>query len=340
VALRLVQVGIGGWGLDWTANIVTKSPDWELVGAVDVNPAALARIQRYGLRADQCFTTFEEALDQVDFDAVLVTAFLAGHVPVALAALKAGKHVLVEKPFAPSVDEARTVVATADAAQRIIMVSQNYRFYPAPRAVSALVREGELGPVSAVNIDFRRYANSAAPEGHRHYALQQPLLMDMSIHHFDLMRAVLGSEPIVVDCVTWNPPWSNFREPPAGAATIRFHNDAVVSYRGSWISTGPQTPWAGEWRIECERGEITWTSRANWGVGAERVTVKPLGKRARRVELPSLEHIDRAGTLHAFAQAIRSGEEPETSGRDNIGSLALMHAAIDAATRTESIYLP
>ena len=339
MALRLLQVGIGGWGLDWARNIVTKSPDWELVGAVDVNPDALERIQAYGLAADQCFSTFEEALEDTEFDAVLITAFLAGHVPVALAALNAGKHVLVEKPFAPSVDEAREVVAAADARERIVMVSQNYRFFPAPRAVIGLIHEGTLGQPSAVNIDFRRYANAADPEGHRHYELQQPLLMDMAIHHFDLMRAVLGSEPTTVDCLAWNPLWSKFREPAAATATIRFQNDAVVSYRGSWVSPGPETAWAGEWRIECEHGEIAWTSRANFGVGADRVTVKPLGKRLRRIDLPPMEFYDRAGSLHAFAEAIRNGEEPETSGRDNINSLALMHAAVDAASSGQTIRL-
>ena len=339
MSLRLVQVGIGGWGLDWTKNIVTKSPDWELVGAVDVNPDALVRVQAFGLKPEQCFTTFEEALEGADFDAVLITAFLAGHVPVALSALRAGKHVLVEKPFAPSVDEARAVVSTADAEQRIVMVSQNYRFFPAPRKVIELLREGSLGPVSAVNIDFRRYANTAAREGHRHYGLQQPLLMDMAIHHFDLMRAVLGSEATVVDCLAWNPPWSKFDEPAAAAATIRFENEAVVSYRGSWVSPGQETAWAGEWRIECEHGEIAWTSRANFGVDADKVTVKMLGKRPRKIELPDMPFFDRAGSLHAFAEAVRTNQEPETSGRDNINSLALMHAAVDASLRDETITL-
>jgi hypothetical protein len=57
-----------------------------------------------------------------------------------------------------------------------------------------------------------------------------------------------------------------------------------------------------------------------------------LGKPARRVELPELPAIDQAGSLKAFAQAIHSGQEPESSGSANLGSLALTFATIESAT--------
>jgi predicted dehydrogenase len=239
--------------------------------------------------------------------------------------------VLLEKPFAPSVAEARRVVDLAAERGLQLMVSQNYRFFPAVRVATELVRSGTLGEVGAVSVDFRRYANRPAREGHRHYTLHQPLLADMAVHHFDLMRAVLGQEPVEVACCAWNPPWSNFDEPAAAFATISFDGGAVVSYRGSWVSPGPQTAWAGEWRMECAGGEIAWTSRDNLGASVDRVTVRPLRKRARRIELPALPQIDRAGSLRAFARAVERGEEPESSGRANLGSIALVHAAIKAA---------
>jgi predicted dehydrogenase len=220
----------------------------------------------------------------------------------------------------------------AAARGRILMISQNYRFFPAVRAVAALIREGTLGAVGAVGIDFRRYVNAAPREDNRHYMLRQPLLLDMAIHHFDLMRLVLGHEPRQVVAHAWNPPWSNFAEPAAAFATITFDGGALVSYRGSWVSPGPQTLWAGEWRMECERGEIFWTSRDNTGAASDLVIVRLLGKRARRLALPALPHIDRAGSLAAFLQAIATGQEPESSGRDNLGSIALAHTLIESAT--------
>jgi predicted dehydrogenase len=331
---------MGGWGLMWGAT-VRRSADAELVACVDLDPASLARAQeKLELPAARCFTSLTQALAAVECDAVLVTTFLPAHVPVALEALAAGKHVLLEKPFAPTLADARRVVDAAAANGKILMISQNYRFYPAVRTVTALVREGTLGPVGAVNIDFRRYANTAAPEGHRHYLLRQPLLLDMAIHHFDLMRMVLGQEPRQVSCHAWNPPWSRFAEPAAAAATIEFDGGALVSYRGSWVSPAPQTYWAGEWSVECERGQIFWTSRDNEGTGGDRVSVRLLGKPARRVKLPELPAIDQAGSLAAFAQAIGSGQEPESSGRANLGSLALTLAMIESATAGLPVPVP
>jgi predicted dehydrogenase len=69
------------------------------------------------------------------------------------------------------------------------------------------------------------------------------------------------------------------------------------------------------------------------------VSVRPVGRRARRVPLPDVPHVDRAGTLAAFAEAIRTGAEPETSGRDNLRSLALMAATIESAASGRPVRL-
>lgn len=330
--IRLIQVGMGGWGRSWARVLAQNGELAQVVACVDMQPEMLIQLQNdVGVAEGVCYLTLEAALAETEADAVLVTTPVGAHAPVALAALAAGKHVLVEKPFAPSLPEARAVVDAAAALGKVLMVSQNYRFYPAAQTAAALVREGSLGPVSGVSVQFRRYANLQPRETHRHYHIRHPLLLDMSIHHFDLMRYVLGQEPVAVTCHAWNPPWSNFTEPAAAVAAIRFDGGAVVDYRGSWVSTGPQTAWDGEWQIECEGGLIEWTGRDNDSLKADAVTVRPRGKRARRVHLPDFPYWDRAGSLAAFAGAIQTSAEPLTSGRDNLNSLALMFGAIAAA---------
>src|SRR5260370_7417638 len=94
------------------------------------------------------------------------------------------------------------------------MISQNYRFFPAVRAVAALVREGTLGSIGTVRIYFRRYKNAAVPEGQPYYQVWQPLLVDMAIHHFDLMPIVLGQEPTQITCHAWHPPPTHSVHPP------------------------------------------------------------------------------------------------------------------------------
>ena len=331
MTIRLVQVGMGGWGRNWATNVIQQSEDVELVACVDMDAGMLVRAQQLlDLSPERYFPTLESALAVVEADAVLITASLPAHVPIALEALKAGKHVLLEKPFAPTIAEAQQVVKTAAQCNRMLMISQNYRFFPAVRAVKALVREGELGSIGTVSIDFRRYKNSVLPQDQGYYQVWQPLLVDMAIHHFDLMRVVLGQEPSQISCQAWNPSWSKFVDPAAAAATITFDGGAVVSYRGSWVSPGPKTCWSGEWHMECSGGEIVWTSRDE--TAADRVTIRPLGKRARSVTLPALAVTDRRGSLEAFVQAVETGQEPESSGRDNLHSLALMYAAVESVT--------
>lgn len=338
MALRILQVGMGGWGRGWASRVVQQNKDVELVACVDTLPTMLELAQAtLPLPATSYFTDLDQALREVDCQAVLITASLPGHVSSALTALRAGKHVLLEKPFAATLEEARQVVETAAEHDCLLMISQNYRFYPAVQKVRELVRAQELGPVGAVTIDFHWYANAAPKESNGHYAIWQPLLVDMAIHHFDLMRYVLGQEASQIFCRTWNPAWSNFREAPCAAATITFGEDTVVNYRGSWVSHHPRTCWGGEWSIQCAQGEIFWESRdderPDW------VAVRRLGKRPRKLALPSVPLIDRHGSLNAFVQAVRSGQEPGSSGRDNVKTLALTLAAVESSRRGVPITL-
>src|SRR5262245_41924552 len=112
---------MGGWGQNWRQNILKPSTDVEVVASVDSDADMLAlACERLDLPRDCCFESLQAALS-VDADAVLITASLPAHVPVALAALNAGKHVLLEKPFAPSLAEAQQVVAAAEEHDRILM---------------------------------------------------------------------------------------------------------------------------------------------------------------------------------------------------------------------------
>ena len=61
------------------------------------------------------------------------------------------------------------------------------------------MESGELGAVGTVHVDFRKYVTKEGG-GHRHFTLLDPLLVDMAIHHFDLMRYVLGQEPTGITC--------------------------------------------------------------------------------------------------------------------------------------------
>jgi len=335
-ALRLMQVGLGGHGRNWARRIVPDVDEVELVAYVDSDPYALD-IARDELRAPagMYFESIREAITATRPEAVLNTTALAGHAPVTRAALDAGLHVLVEKPFAATLGAAHQLVDVAAKSGLVLMVSQNYRYFPAPRAIAEFVRAAPLGKLHEVSIDFRRYS-MAGPSGRgRHHLEEQPLLVDMSIHHFDLLRLILGSEPERIYCEAWNPSWTDFSGPSVTVASILFPG-VVVSYRASWVTAGHLTPWAGEWHLEFERGEVVWASRDD-DMNEDRVMIRPRGGRSRTATLRPMARTGPAGTLTEFAHAVQSGCEPETSGRDNLGTVAFVAAAVESASVHEPV---
>jgi predicted dehydrogenase len=334
----MLQVGLGPHGRNWASRVIPDINEVELVGYVDTDPNALDALREViSVPADRCFESLKEAAAATQAQAVLITTALPGHVPVTKAALDAGLHVLVEKPFAPTLGAAAQLVDMAAAGDLVLMVSQNYRFFPAPHAIASLVHDSSLGPLHEVSIDFRRYSLPGPNGRGRHHIEEQPLLVDMSVHHFDLMRQILKSEPERVYCEAWNPEWTGFSGPSVAVASILFGSGVVVSYRGSWVSTGPITPWAGEWRLEFENGEIFWTSQDDGGMLQDKVVIRKQHGEARTLTLPVMTRTGGAGTLTHFANAVQTGREPETAGRDNLGTIALMAAAVESATRRQPI---
>jgi len=334
MTVKVVQVGTGRWGSNWAQEILPTVKEIEITAYVDASQAALEALQaKLGVPKAKCFPSLAAALDAVPCEIVLGTLRTEAHYDVMHKALEAGRHAIVEKPFATTLAEARALVRTAEAQERLLMVSQNYRFYRAPRLAARLLAEAHFGACDSVALDFRRHAPSM---GHAYYDFADPLVADMSIHHFDLMRMVLGSEARRVSCRTWNLPGSPFRHDPSGVATIEFENEIVLSYRGSWMSSGPETPWSGEWAMNCTNGEVVWACRGNSGTDRSKVDwlrTRALGAAAEPQPMDDLPYYDRAGTIAALAAAVRSGEVPRwfSSGADNFMSLALVKACLASA---------
>jgi predicted dehydrogenase len=211
------------------------------------------------------------------------------------------------------------------------MVNQNYRWFPAPSLARRLLRQGAIGAPAACYLDFHLLYGP----GYRYFFLDEPLLSDMAIHHFDSLRFVLDDEPVEVACHAWSEPGSPFRGRPAAIATIRFAKGTIASYRGSWISRGPTTPFGGQWRIDGSEGTIELSYR---GAFQERETLDRLvlhrpGGAAGPASLPAMKLKDRKGALADFARWIQDGVLPEgaSTAEDNLRSLALMVAAIRSA---------
>jgi predicted dehydrogenase len=157
----------------------------------------------------------------------------------------------------------------------------------------------------------------------------------MAIHHFDALRFVLDDEPVEISCDSWAGPGTPFAGHPAAVATMRFAKGTVVSYRGSWLSHGPATPYGGQWRLDGTRGTIEFTFRGAFEERErlDRLTLYRPDVPPEPAKLPAMPYKDRKGALHSFARWIREGAPPQgaSTATDNLKSLALMFAAIRSA---------
>jgi len=240
--------------------------------------------------------------------------------------------VLLEKPFAPTLTEARGLVELAERRGLVLAISQNYRYYPAPRIIAELSRSGYFGAVIGAKIDFRR---NAIIEQSANLHVPNPMLGDMAVHHYDLMRMLLGDDPVEISARSWNPTGSPYDMDAAAAMVVSFPGGITVSYRGSWIDPGPQTAWAGEWQLDFERASVRWTARGDqpWQTRRDHVEICRPNAPAEIVELKDMPLNDRAGVLEAFAETVRTGTPPTDfpTGRSNLGTLAMVEAALRSA---------
>jgi predicted dehydrogenase len=324
--LKGILVGLGGRASHWY-NAVRNHPDTEYVAYVEPMEANRARaIERWGVPADRVFNTLEEAVERKQADFAMDVTPPHIHEAVARTAFKAGLHVIGEKPISDDFEAAKRMVSEGRAAGRRHMITQNYRFGAQPRTTRRLMAEGVIGDPGQVDVVFTMpWADSPGS----HYVTQPYMFTkDMGIHHFDMLRYVLGRDPISVRCVTWNPSWGWHAGDASHVAIFDFGGGLHGVHRGVGCAVGHHTGWNGEWRIEGPKGTITWEGNEIWLTHLHRAE-----KRRREQIFP--DNVGGGGQdplLTEFAAAIREGRDPECSSADNLKSAAMVFGAVKSAT--------
>ena len=329
--MRVVQAGVGGWGAGWL-DVLRRGEGVEVVAVADPAAAARERARRTtGLAARAVFDSLGAALDATESDAVLVATPPASHHELITSALERGRHVLTEKPLATTMAEADDLVRTADRTDRILMVSQNYRFRIPARTVQGVVAEGALGRLIRVSLACRRDTRTLWSAGDFRTRMRHPYVLDMMIHHVDLLRAITGQDVAEMVCRSWPVPDSPYAHHPAVAALLTLSAGTVVTYTGDWATHGPETAWSGEWDVLGERGRLTWRQGSvDDDVRAAVLELQLGDEPARPVGLAPLCAVDRDGTLQAFRRSVEDGAPVVTPAHDNVRSLAAVLAAVES----------
>ena len=142
---RAAVIGAGYWGPNLVRNF-RGSPDWDLVAVCDLDEARARKV--VGPRSTvEVETSVERLLARDDIDAVAIATPAQTHASLALAAFAAGKHVVVEKPLAPTSAEAAEMVRAAEAADLTLMIDHTYCYTPAVQYIHDTIARGVLGHV-------------------------------------------------------------------------------------------------------------------------------------------------------------------------------------------------
>jgi len=249
------ELGVGIIGCGGIAR-ACHAPGWnECPGASILALADLDRLQAEDLAeeygAPRVFADYKKLLRVDEIDAVSVCTPNATHSEIAIAALRAGKHVLVEKPMATSSTQAASMVRAARKADRLLMVGQHFRFVNSTHAMKPFIDAGELGDIYFARVQAlrRRYL---PPQ--KTYTQKKNsgggCLYDIGVHMLDLALYLTSfPEPVSVSRVAhtamakskdvvglWGE-WDrrSFNVEDFAAGTIRFANGLIMSLEVSWL---------------------------------------------------------------------------------------------------------
>jgi len=263
-------------------------------------------------------------LKKVEADAVLNITPPDIHREITEIAVKNGLDVLVEKPISDNMKDAEKMVEIAEKNGRKLMVSQNYRFSSVVRTLRKEIEKESIGKISYCVVNFQKGPKFT---GFR-VKMEQPLLIDMAIHHFDLMRYFIGKDPVEVFAESYNPYWSWFSGDACLNVLFKFEDDVYVNYSGSWVSKGKQTTWNGDWEIYGEKGTLILKDNRIFLVKSDR---------QKEIKLVNMKREGQKYSLYEFYLAITQNREPETSGKDNLKSISMVFNSLKSIKKKRII---
>jgi predicted dehydrogenase len=320
--LRVVLVGLGARARIWR-KVVSSHPGCRIVGVVDTRPDAVAAAaaDSPGVASG---ATLAVVLSQVTADAVILATPPGGRDDQVAAACAARVPILAEKPLADSVAAAEAHAAMAARAGVTLSVGLNFRYLGVTRALKSLLAPDRLGPAAFGHFTYERWRDGHQPHLNKYpLTMDQPMLWEQSIHHFDLLRFVYEAEPVAVMARTFNPSWSMYRDDANVAALITFDGGLQVTYHGTWA--GNWKPMRFEWRTECRDG-VAIQADMFGALGYARRDDDALTP----VVLPAEEPwVDDASALWAdFAAHVRGNGPAPCPAEDHLTSLRMVEACI------------
>lgn len=327
-SIRVGVIGYGYWGSKH-ARVLAGVPGVELT-VIESEPIRLRE-------AMMCFPAIHVAfrLDdlQDDLDAVVIATPPVSHGPVALQALRAGLHTLVEKPLATSVSAAEELVEAADAGGLTLMVGHTFEYNAAVRKLKQIISSGELGRILYIDtarLNLGRYQNDCN------------VIWDLAPHDISIISYLLGEFP--QSAMAWS--HRNVGEVHADVAYLRLdfaHLSAPAFVHVSWLDPCKvrRVTVVGERKMavyndlsDNERIRIYDIGVAPAENGTGPRYAMPVTYRTGDITSPYVEFIEPLLVQDThFVDCVRSGHRPDTSGERGLEVVRVL-AAVDEALAT------
>lgn len=330
--IRGVLAGCGFFA-QFQAEAWTRMPGVTLTAVCDLDQQRAAQFAaRFGV--ERVYTSYEAMLDGERPAFVDIVTRPEAHLPMAAAAAQRGISVLCQKPFAPSIEEARRIVEACRGVR--LMVNENWRWQAWYREIAALLRAGAIGEPFAFRWIHR--ANDglgASPYPNQPYFVSYPrfLIYETLVHYLDSARFLFGEpERVTAEISRINP---SIAGEDAALITLAFPGALRGVIDGNRCSPLDEPGTAmGNLRIDGLAGSL-------WMDGAGRIFIEPRGgeRREQAWANPTTGYRGDScyGTQLHFVECLRSGAPFESSGEDYLRTMALVEACYRSAAERRSI---
>ena len=323
-----MRVGVIGAGFIGAIHLgaYANMPEVEVVGVADTRPeTAAAGAALVGARA---YPSYEELVAAEHVDVVDVCLPTAYHRELALGAARAGKHVVLEKPIARTLEDAEAILEAFSGTENRLFVGHVVRFFPEYVKIKARMDAGELGTVGVVRTSRRSPFLTGWNDWYADWRMSGGVLLDLVIHDFDFLRWTLGEvERVYARGVLGR----EYNRLDYALVTLRFEGGAIAHVEGQWGYPGPFN-----YSIEVAGSRALVTADSK-----ESPSVQLLGGAAGPGESPDFltGKSPFQTELEHFIECITTGEEPIVEPRDAYEALRIGLAATQSVLTGEPVTL-
>jgi predicted dehydrogenase len=322
----MVGIGVIGYGY-WGPNLVrnfSQANGAQVVAVCDQRPERRVLVEKV-YPSIKTYADVDEMLSSPDVQAVAVATPVSSHFPLTMRALKAGKHVFVEKPFAATVSEGEQMVAEAERRKLTLMVDHTFIYTSAVRKIKELLSNGSLGDLyyyDSVRVNLGLFQSDVS------------VLWDLAVHDLSIMDYLIERSPMMVAATGM----AHVPGRPENMAylTCFFSNSLIAHFHVNWLAPVKvrQTLIGGSEKmivyndIEMSEKIKVYDSGIIVDQDEDRVYQRHVGYRTGDMWAPRLDNIEalRIETEH-FVECIETGRQPLSSGHAGLRVVRILEAA-------------